>query len=104
MSTTNSVAALGLAALLLLASEGTARAAERVTSTVISGEGSEQGTCRARRRRTVELRSGQTVELHSYGGRRIGGYSYEDPDVANAYGRSPPPWLDVRQSSGGPFD
>jgi hypothetical protein len=38
------------------------------------------------------------------GRRRIGGYSYRASDVTGTYGRSPPPYLDVRQSPGGPFD
>jgi hypothetical protein len=37
-------------------------------------------------------------------GRRIGGYSYRWRDVINTYGSSPPPYLDVSQSPGGPFD
>ena len=37
-------------------------------------------------------------------GRRIGGYSYSAGDVSSTYGRNPPPYMDVRQSPGGPFD
>ena len=37
-------------------------------------------------------------------GRRIGGYSYRWRDVINTYGSPPPPYLDVSQSPGGPFD
>src|SRR5262245_45335969 len=37
-------------------------------------------------------------------GRRVGGYSYRWRDVTNTYGGSPPPYLDVTQSPGGPFD
>jgi hypothetical protein len=49
-------------------------------------------------------RRDRTLELRSYKGRPVGGYSYKNPDVASTYGRSPPPWLGVRQSPGGPFD
>jgi len=31
-------------------------------------------------------------------------YSYGRADVVSTYGESPPPWLDVRQTPGGPFD
>lgn len=37
-------------------------------------------------------------------GRRIGGYSYSASDVSSTYGANPPPYMDVRQTPGGPFD
>ena len=45
------------------------------------------------------------LEVTIYGGRRIGGYSYGASSVVNTYNRrNPPPYVDVRQSPGGPFD
>jgi hypothetical protein len=49
-------------------------------------------------------RKKRPLEVTIYGRRRIGGYSYRAPDVISTYGRSPPPYADVRQSPGGPFD
>jgi hypothetical protein len=49
-------------------------------------------------------RKSRPLEVTIYGRRRIGGYSYSAADVTSTYGRSPPPWLDVRQTPGGPFD
>ena len=43
------------------------------------------------------------LSLHEYR-RRIGGYSYRAADVTSTYGANPPPYVDVRQSPGGPFD
>jgi len=36
--------------------------------------------------------------------RRVGGYSFGPSDVVNTYHRNPPPYADVRQTPGGPFD
>ena len=48
-------------------------------------------------------RKRRPLEVTIYGRRRIGGYSYGRADVVSTYGQSPPPWLDVRQTPGGPF-
>jgi hypothetical protein len=88
------VIALGVAACLVVARGHTAGAAERLSDFV--HKAAERGSQRIRPSRTIELRS--------YKGRPVGGYSYRDSDVASTYGRTPPPWLDIRQSPGGPFD
>jgi hypothetical protein len=45
------------------------------------------------------------LEVTIYGRRRIGGYSFSAGSVVNTYNRrNPPPYADVRQSPGGPFD
>lgn len=44
------------------------------------------------------------LEVTIYGRRRIGGYSYSAADVTSTFGGRPPPWMDVRQTPGGPFD
>ena len=44
------------------------------------------------------------LEVDIYRRRRTGGYSYRAHDITSTYGRAPPPYLDVRQSQGGPFD
>ena len=44
------------------------------------------------------------LEVTIYRGRRIGGYSYSRSDVSSTYGANPPPYMDVRQTPGGPFD
>jgi hypothetical protein len=49
-------------------------------------------------------RKRRPLEVTIYGRRHIGGYSYKGADVVSTYGRSPPPWLDVRQTPGGSFD
>src|SRR5262245_41695024 len=51
-----------------------------------------------------KAKGARTIELRTYKGRPIGGYSYKDYDSVSTYGRSPPPWRDVRQSPGGPFN
>ena len=88
------VIALGVAAFLLLPRGETALAADQVAQVAYKGSG----------KAGHRYRRDRTMELHSYKGRPIGGYSYKNSDVVNTYGRSPPPWLDVRQSPGGPFD
>jgi hypothetical protein len=46
----------------------------------------------------------QPLEVNIYPPRRRGGYSFGVPDVVNTYSRTPPPYADVRQTPGGPFD
>jgi hypothetical protein len=59
----------------------------------------EPGPAKARHYRRRPL------EVTIYGRRRIGGYSYSAGSVINTYNRrNPPPYVDVRQSPGGPFD
>jgi hypothetical protein len=83
------------------------------TSAVLAGSG---GTQAAERRAGVATyapsevakaryyRKRRPLEVTIYGRRRIGGYSFKGTDVVSTYGQSPPPWLDVRQTPGGPFD
>jgi hypothetical protein len=80
------VIALGVAAILAFPLDDPPQAADQVTQVANKGK-------RAR-----------TIELRSYKGRPIGGYSYKDYDSIGTYGQSPPPWRDVRQSPGGPFN
>jgi hypothetical protein len=59
----------------------------------------EQGHAKARHYRHRPL------EVTVYGRRRIGGYSYSASSVVNTYNRqNPPPYANVRQTPGGPFD
>jgi hypothetical protein len=80
--------------MLLLATSGAGHAIER-PATQAESAGIEK-VAYYRKRRPLEVRI--------YGRRRVGGYSYRAGDVVNTYGRSLPPWLDVKQSQGGPFD
>jgi|SRR6476661_7955041 len=71
-------------------------------------------TCQAAGARSPEVGVGsrpsrhaakrQPLEITVYRRRRVGGYSYAPSDLAGTYGRSPAPWMDVKQSPGGPFD
>jgi hypothetical protein len=77
--------AIGIVA--LCACDGAARAAD---------DGEAQAKYRHRHR---------PLEVTIYGARRrIGGYSYGASSTVNTYGSSPPPYANVRQSPGGPFD
>src|SRR5690242_3920428 len=88
--------AIAVGAIALLTCSGTARAGERRTS-IATYAPSEDAKLRHYRKR-------RPLEVTIYGRRRIGGYSYRGADVVSTYGQSPPPWLDVRQTPGGPFD
>src|SRR4051812_36780677 len=88
-------AAIALGVIAPLACSGTTRAGERTS--IATHATSEDAKLRHYRKR-------RPLEVTIYGRRRIGGYSYGRADVVNTYGRSPPPWLDVRQTPGGPFD
>jgi hypothetical protein len=45
------------------------------------------------------------LEVTIHPRRRVGGYSYSAGSVVNTYNRQrPPPYVDVRQTPGGPFD
>jgi hypothetical protein len=79
--------AIGLGLLGLCALDGPARAADG---------GGYGGRPRAKHHRPLEV----TV----YRRRRIGGYSYGTSNTLDTYGRSPPPYANVRQTPGGPFD
>jgi len=64
--------------------------------------GIRPGDCRAQ---TNAAQPAHAKEVTIYGRRRIGGYSYGADSVVNTYNhRNPPPYMDVRQSPGGPFD
>jgi hypothetical protein len=91
------ILAVALGAIALLAYPGDTRAAERHTSITPNADNSGYAKIRYYRRK-------RPLEVTIYGRRRIGGYSYRGADVVNTYGKSPPPWLDVRQTPGGPFD
>ena len=88
--------AIALGVIALLTCSGATRAGERRTS-IATYAPSEDAKLRHYRKR-------RPLEVTIYGRRRIGGYSYGRADVVSTYGQSPPPWLDVRQTPGGPFD
>jgi hypothetical protein len=88
--------AIALGVIAPLACSGATRAGERRTS-IATYAPSEDAKLRHYRKR-------RPLEVTIYGRRRIGGYSYGRADVVNTYRQSPPPWLDVRQTPGGPFD
>ena len=91
------ILAIALGAIALLAWSGATRAGERRASIATYAAPSEYAKARYYRKR-------RPLEITIYGRRRIGGYSYRGADVVSTYGQSPPPWLDVRQTPGGPFD
>ena len=84
-----------LVAAAIVACSGMGHAAERRAG---GGVYTDPGNPKTRhyRKRPLEV----TIHRH----RRTGGYSYGTSDVTSTYGRAPPPYLDVRQSPGGPFD
>jgi hypothetical protein len=88
--------AIPVSVMALLAYTGAARADERRASTATYAPSKDANARYYRKQRPLEV----TI----YGRRRIGGYSYGRADVVSTYGQSPPPWLDVRQTPGGPFD
>jgi len=73
----------------------TLRAGEPHSGTVVSGRLSQDASTYSRKR---------PLTVTIYRKRRIGGYSYRAADVVSTYGAAPAPYLDVRQSPGGPFD
>jgi hypothetical protein len=82
----------------LVAGAGVGRASESGPKTPAVAGGSAYATTSAKYRK-------RPLEVTIYGRRRIGGYSYRRSDVTSTYSRSsPPPYMDVRQSEGGPFD
>lgn len=87
---------IAAAAVVWLGCNGTGNAAEPKAKSSMSADSSARPKARYKRRRPLEV----TI----YPGRRIGGYSYGSQDVVNTYRTSPPPWMDVRQTPGGPFD
>jgi hypothetical protein len=91
------ILAIALGAFALLAYTGATDAGERRASELTYAERS--GPAKSR-----HYRKKYPLEVHIYGRRRIGGYSYRGAYVVSTYGQSPPPWLDVRQTPGGPFD
>jgi hypothetical protein len=88
---------VGLWAVALLLGASIAEAQERrttVTASAADGAGSKPYVRRKVRPLHVDI----------YGGRRRGGYARGAADFINANPRNPPPYRDVRQSPGGPFD
>ena len=68
---------------------------------------SEEGATSARYYRPAAAKkryARRPLEVTIHRGRRIGGYSYSAGDVSSTYGGNPPPYMDVRQTPGGPFD
>ena len=84
-------------AVTLWACTGVMHAGERRASVVTYAGGSGQAKARYYRKR-------RPLQVNIYGPRLRGGYSYRASDVINTYGRSPPPYADVRQTPSGPFD
>ena len=92
------ILAIGVGALALLVFSGGTHAAQRRTSLVTHADTSEPTKIRYHRK-------SRPLEVNIYSKRRrVGGYSYRATDVINTYGRTPPPYMDVRQSPAGPFD
>src|SRR5689334_5381750 len=69
-----------------------------------SQAGADTPEASARSRPSQHVANRQPLEITVSRRRRVGGYSYAPTDVAGTYGRSPAPWMDVKQSPGGPFD
>jgi hypothetical protein len=88
--------AFAVSVMALLTSTVATRAGERYTGIATYAPSKNANVRYYRKQRPLEV----TI----YGRRRIGGYSYRRADVVSTYGQSPPPWLDVRQTPGGPFD
>jgi hypothetical protein len=88
--------AIALGVIELLTCSGATRAGERHAG-IATYAPSKNAIVRYYRKR-------RPLEVTIYGRRRIGGYTYGRADVVSTYGQSPPPWLDVRQTPGGPFD
>jgi hypothetical protein len=86
---------IGLSAMALLACQDVTLAAGPPGIAVYTGA---SGPTKVRYQRKRPL------EVTIYGRRRIGGYSYRASDVTSTNSRMPPPWANVRQSPGGPFD
>ena len=85
-------------ALALLVSTGDTHAAQRHMSVINRADYAGVAKVRYYRKRGP-------LEVNIYTRRRrVGGYSYRTTDVVSTHGRSPPPYMDVRQSPGGPFD
>ena len=92
-----SALAFAVGALVLLLCSGPERAAAHPMRVMVFTDHATPTQIKYYRRK-------RPLEVTIYGRRRIGGYSYRATDVTSTYGRSPPPYLDVRQSPGGPFD
>ena len=73
----------------------TVRAGESRTNVIVSGRASQDAASGYQRKRPL------TVTIYR---KRRGGYSYRAQDVVSTYGSAPAPYLNVRQSPGGPFD
>jgi hypothetical protein len=91
------ILAIGVGALALFVFSGGTDAAQRRTSVVTHADASGPTQIRYYRKR-------RPLEVYIYSGRRVGGYSYRGTDVTNTYGRTPAPYMDVRQTPAGPFD
>ena len=88
---------VALSAITLLVDAGVTRAGERGASGVTYVEKSANAKIRYYSKR-------RPLEVTIYPLRRRGGYSYRAADVFDTYGGSPPPYRDVRQTPGGPFN
>jgi hypothetical protein len=93
------ILAIAISALGLLACPMAANAAQ--PGSLIR---TDAGSVKPETVRYVRKRRPLSVDIYSTR-RRVGGYSYSASDVSSTYSRSsPPPYLDVRQTPGGPFD
>lgn len=88
---------VAVSAITLLAYASVAEAAERGASGATHAEKSANAKARYYSNR-------RPLEVNIYPLRRRGGYSYRASDVIGTYDGSPPPYLDIRQTPGGPFD
>lgn len=90
------ILAIAVGAISLLACSAITQAEDRPSSgpNFVNGPGS--GKVRHVRRR-------RPMQVDIYSTRRRHGYSYSAADVVSTSGSAPPPYLDVRQSPGGPF-
>ena len=92
------ILAIGVGALALFVFSGGTDAAQRRMSIVTHADASGPVKIRYYRKR-------RPLEVNIYARRRrVGGYSYHAADVTSTYGRTPPPYADVRQTPAGPFD
>jgi hypothetical protein len=90
------ILAIAVGAISLLACSAITQAEDRPSSGPNYVNGPESGKARHVRRR-------RPMQVDIYSTRRRHGYSYSAADVVSTSGSNPPPYLDVRQSPGGPF-
>jgi hypothetical protein len=91
------IVTIAVGVITLLACSAATHAVERPANAATFANGSGYVEARYVRKR-------RPMQVEIYSTRRRRGYSYQASDVVNTYGRSPPPYAEVRQTPGGPFD